>query len=223
MAKRRTSGIQRRSRATDAAMSRRVGPRGASTALDPRLLIVGGVLVVGAIILVVAIVFAGSATGPVGTLQVDDGGLHVTPCEPGGPFSSVPGTSGTHWDTPGAWGVYAQGAPIAEAQAVHNLEHGGVVIWYQPGLLDAAGVQALTDYVHQQARGVRFKMILSPWTGQDFGHPIAVTAWTWLLYLDSADISQVQAFVDAHYGNSPEQGGGPGQSTNVDPTPYPCP
>jgi hypothetical protein len=212
MAKRRTSGIQRRSRATDAAMTRRIGSRGAATALDPRILIVGGVLVVGAIVLVVVVLFAGSAAGPVGQLQVDDGGGHVGDCQPGGPFSSVPATSGSHWTDPAQWGVYAPATPAYEAQVVHNLEHGGIVVWYQPALLNPEGIQALTDYVHQQVRGAKFKMILSPWTGQDFGHPIAVTAWNWLLYLDSADIGQVRAFVDAHYGKAPEPNGGPGQS-----------
>jgi hypothetical protein len=221
MAKRRTSGIQRRSRASDAAMSRRVGIRGGSSAMDPRILIVGGVLVVGAIILVVAVLFAGN-TPQIGERQVDNGGGHVPVCGQGGPFSSVPGTSGTHWNTPGGWGVYPPTAGIAESQAVHNLEHGGIVIWYQSAQLDEAGVKALTDYVHQQVRGAKFKMILSPWTGQDFGHPIAVTAWDWLLYLDTSDIGQIQAFVDAHYGKAPEPNGGPAQST-VDPTPVPCP
>jgi hypothetical protein len=101
-------------------------------------------------------------------------------------------------------------APQDQVQLIHNLEHGGIVIWYQPAQLDEAGVKALTDYVQQHIRGAKFKMILSPWTGQDFNHPIAVTAWDWLLYLDTAEISQVQAFVDAHYGKAPEPNGGPG-------------
>jgi hypothetical protein len=210
MAKRRTSGIQRRSRASDAAMTRRVGSRGSSTALDPRLLIVGGVLVVGAIILVVAIVFAGSGTPPIGTRQVDQGGIHIPEGQAGGPYSSVPGTSGEHWNTatsPGPWGVYTTAQP--QERLIHNLEHGGIVIWYQPNQLDADGVQALTAYVEQQVRTAKFKVILSPWDGEDFGHPIAVTAWDWLLYLDSADIGQVRAFLDAHYGKAPEPNGGP--------------
>jgi hypothetical protein len=214
MAKRRTSGIQRRSRATDAAMSRRISPSGTSSALDPRLLIVGGVLVVGAIVLVVVLLFAGGSGGArVGVRQVDEGGTHV----PQGEFPtyrSVPATSGQHWNlgngiAPVNWGVYT--SPVAEPAAVHNLEHGGIVIWYQPSLLDATGVQALTDYVQQQVRSAKFKVLLSPWTGQDFRHPIAVTSWNWLLYLDSADIDQVRAFLDDHYGQAPEPLGGPEQ------------
>jgi hypothetical protein len=213
MAKRRTSGIQRRSRASETAMSRRISPSGTSSALDPRLLIVAGVLVVGAIVLVVVLLFAGSSGGArVGVRQVDDGGTHIAEGQAGGPYSSTPATSGQHWNSatsPGPWGVYTTAQP--QERVIHNLEHGGIVIWYQPSQLDADGVQALTDYVEQQVRSAKFKVILSPWSGQDFGAPIAVTSWNWLLKLDSADIDQVRAFLDDHYGQAPEPLGGPAQ------------
>jgi hypothetical protein len=212
MAKRRTSGIQRRSRASETAMSRRIGPSGTSSALDPRLLIVGGVLVVGAIVLVVVLLFAGGSSQRIGLRQVDNGGTHVTEGQSGGPYSSVPATSGQHWNSatsPGPWGVYT--TPQPQERLLHNLEHGGIVIWYQPALLDADGVRALTDYVQQQVRSAKFKVILAPWTGEDFEHPIAVTAWNWLLYLDTADIDQVRSFLDDHYGQAPEPLGGPDQ------------
>ncbi|HTE65406.1 MAG TPA: DUF3105 domain-containing protein, partial [Candidatus Binatia bacterium] len=183
MAKRRTSGIQRRSRASETAMGRRISTSGTSSALDPRLLIVGGVLVVGAIVLVVVLLFAGNSGTRIGQRMPDEGGTHVPQCEPGN-YSSVPPTSGCHLDTPAEWGVYSSAQD--EVQLIHNLEHGGIVIWYQPDQLDAAGVQALTDYVQQQVRSAKFKVILSPWSGDDFEHPIAVTAWNWLLLLDSA-------------------------------------
>jgi uncharacterized protein DUF3105 len=213
VAKRRPSGIQRRSRASEAALSRRISPSGVSGAFDLRTLIIGGVLVVGVIVLVVAFLFGGGGSARVGEQQVDEGTAHVQQGEfPS--YRSVPATSGPHWNlgngiAPLNWGVYA--APQAEPAALHNLEHGGIVIWYQPNLLDAAGVQALTDYVHQQVRTAKFKVILSPWASQDFGHPIAVTSWRWRLFLDSADIGQVRAFLDDHYGQSPESLGGPPQ------------
>jgi hypothetical protein len=212
MAKRRTSGIQRRSRASETAMSRRISPSGTSSALDPRLLIVGGVLVVGAIVLVVVLLFAGGSGQRIGQRQVDDGQTHIAEGQAGGPYSSTPATSGQHWNSatsPGPWGVYTTAQP--QERVIHNLEHGGIVIWYQPSQLDADGVQALTDYVEQQVRSAKFKVILSPWSGQDFGAPIAVTSWNWLLKLDSADIDQVRAFLDDHYGQAPEPLGGPQQ------------
>ena len=212
MAKRRTSGIQRRSRASDEALSRRLGSA-RRPVLDWRLLAIGGILVLGAVVLVVVLVFGGG-TPPngsgIGTLQPDAGGQHIADGTQGSGYTSVPATSGQHWNTatsPGPWGVY----PTAQAQErmVHNLEHGGVVIWYQPGKLDADGLTALTDFVNQQVTTERFKVILTPWAGSDFGHPIAVTAWNWLLYLDTADLDKVRTFIDAHYGHAPEPLGGP--------------
>jgi hypothetical protein len=213
MTKRRTSGIQRRGRASEAAMTRRVSTAGSSggSAIDPRILIIGGVVVVGVVILVVFLMFGGSAAARIGERQVDDGGGHIADGAPGSGYSSVPATSGEHWGTPGNWGVYSPAAPAQQPQVIHNLEHGGIVIWYQPDQVAPDDVAELTRYVEQQIRSAKFKVILSPWTGEDFGHPIAVTAWNWLLYQDEADIEQIRAFLDDHYGEAPEPFGGPGQ------------
>jgi hypothetical protein len=195
-------------------MNRRLSPSGAAgPAIDPRILLIGGVLVVGLVILVVVLLFGGggSGGGSVGTRQVDDGGGHIGDGSVGGGYSSVPATSGQHWGTPANWGVYTTANPAQEAQVIHNLEHGGIVIWYQPGEASAEDVAALTRYVEQQVRSAKFKVILSPWTGEDFGHPIAVTSWNWLLYQDAADVDQIRAFLDDHYGKAPEPMGGPGQ------------
>jgi hypothetical protein len=220
--RRRTQQIQRRTRASDEALSR---PLRASRGLDPRLLIVGGVLVVGVILIVVALVVFSKPDASIGIAQADRGGTHIdagtSPCvsqtqagcnvrasDPNA-YSSLPATSGPHWSTPDDWGVYT--TPQAESQVVHNLEHGGIVVWYQPDKLDAAGVAQLTQWANQQLRGAQFKVILSPWSGADFGHPIAVTAWNYLLYQDAVDIGQISGFLQAHYQRSPEPNGGPAQ------------
>lgn len=205
MSKRRTAGVQRRTRATDAALNQRLGVRGRRPWL---LWGFGAFLAVGAIAVVLLAVSGTPAV--IGVRQPNAGAGHVAVGSPGGPFTSVPATSGTHWDQPGNWGVYTTASPMAEAQSVHNLEHGGVVVWYQPSRLTAAAIQQLTSYVQAQASAQRYKIILSPWTGKDFGHPIAVTAWDWLLYLDTPNLDSIRQFVDAHYGKSPEPLGGPG-------------
>jgi hypothetical protein len=191
-------------------MNRRLAAAGGG-GLDARLLLIGGALVIGAVIVVVVVLFAGGGGGRIGERQVDQGGGHIADGSIGGPYSSVPATSGQHWNTPANWGVYTAANPAIQSQVIHNLEHGGIVIWYQPDQLSADDVTTLTNYADQQIRSAKFKVILSPWTGQDFGHPIAVTAWDWLLYLDSADTSQIRAFLDDHYQQSPEPFGGPGQ------------
>ncbi len=60
--------------------------------------------------------------------------------------------------------------PQPETQLIHNLEHGGIVIWYDPEALTAESIDALTAYVqNQNASGVsgRYKFILSPWGGSE--------------------------------------------------------
>lgn len=209
MAKRRTSGIQRRSRASEEAMGRRLGTRTART-LDWRLLSIGAILLLGLVILLLVVLFGGGGGTTVGTREPDAGRLHIPEGTAGTGYTSVPATSGPHWssaDSPGRWGVYLDAQP--QERMIHNLEHGGIVIWYQPALLSADDLATLTTFVTQQITTERFKVILTPWSGADFGHPVALTAWDWLLYMDTVDLDTVRAFIDAHILRAPESGGGP--------------
>jgi hypothetical protein len=210
MTKRRTSGVQRRGRASEAALARRLDQGRGASPIDMRLLIVGGVLVMGLIVLVIVLLFGGGGSGGVGTRMPDEGRSHVGQGEIPS-YQSRPATSGPHWNVAGLapmnWGVYND--PVPEPAVVHNLEHGGIVIWYQ-STASEADIAALTQFTQQQLNTTQSKVILSPWAGADFGHPIAVTAWNWLLYLDTADIDQVRAFQNDHPANdAPEPGGGP--------------
>ena len=190
--------------------------------LDWRLLTIGGIVVLGVAVLVLIFVFGGSGSssdgGAIGVRQPDDGRNHIPEGTSGGPYHSIPATSGNHWSvapsatdigSPGPWGVYATAQP--QERMLHNLEHGGIVIWYQPSRLDKAGVDTLTAWVQQQITTSQFKVILTPWSGPDFGHPVAVTAWFWLLYLDTPNTDSINAFLSAHYDQSPEPFGGPAQ------------
>jgi hypothetical protein len=214
MAKRRTSGIQRRSRASEEAMGRRVGT-GTARTLDWRVLAIGAILLLGLVILLLVLMFGGGGQGDTSTTgvrQVNAGRAHIEEGTQGSDYTSVPATSGPHWNSassPGPWGVYTNAQP--QERFLHNLEHGGIVIWYQPAQVNAEDVASLTAYVQQQITTERFKVILTPWSGTDFGHPIAVTAWDWLLYLDAVDLDKVRGFTDAHYGDAPESFGGPGK------------
>jgi len=227
MAKRRTSGIQRRERASADALNRRIDAPSSGVALpDWRLLAIGGVLVIGVILIALVLVLGGGPNPSLGVQQTDAGNAHVgigVDCRAApqsdpncgtDPYSSLPATSGPHWDPSGIanWGVYSTAQP--ETQLIHNLEHGGIVIWYDPSRLDAGGVDALSQYVTRQNQsGVsgRYKFILSPWGGEDeLPAPIVATAWRWTLALDEADTGAIDAFAGEHYGIAPEPNGGPG-------------
>jgi hypothetical protein len=226
--RRRTSGVQRRQRASAEAMSRRIESGAAPALPDWRLLLIGGVLVVGVLILALVLLFGGTPSAGLGVQQPNDGTAHVTPgtdcrdpaqqndatgCS-ADPYSTLPAASGPHWDPSGIaqWGVYT--TPQPETQLIHNLEHGGVVIWYDPEALDPASIDALTSYVNTQtASGVsgRYKFILSPWGGADpLPAPVVASSWRWLLQLETGDTEMIDEFAREHYGDAPEPNGGPG-------------
>jgi Protein of unknown function (DUF3105) len=226
MAKRRTSGVQRRERASTEALNRRLDTPSGMNLPDWRLLAIGGVLLVGVILIVLVLALGGEPDPRIGRQIEDDGNAHVSigvdcRAEPSGhpncgtdPYSSLPATSGPHWDPSGVanWGVYAD--PQPETQLIHNLEHGGIVIWYDAERLDADGIAALEQYVSaQNASGLsgRFKFIVTPWGGADpLPAPVVATAWNWLLELETADTAAIDTFAGEHYGIAPEPNGGPG-------------
>ena len=224
--RRRTSGIQRRERASSEALNRRIdaGATGGGASLpDWRILAIGGVLLIGVILIVLVIVLGGEPDPNLGVQEPNDGGTHVAdgtdcraPSAPCGadPYSSVPATSGPHWGTtPASWGVYS--TPQPESQVIHNLEHGGIVIWYDADAVTDAEVNEMASYVEGQVAtglGGRFKFILSPWgESEDLGAVVAVTAWRHLLKLDTVDMDAIRTFGDGNYLKwAPEPGGGPG-------------
>lgn len=212
-------------------MNRRLDQRGGMGAGLPdwRLLAIGGLLVVGFIAVILALVLSSGPNPHAGQAQPFDGQTHVTAgldcrypanaseaaaCGGTNLYSSLPATSGPHWppDAVANWGVYS--TPQPETQLIHNLEHGGIVIWYDPERVDDDGVAAMASLVDSRtAQGVggQFKWILTPWGGEDeLPAPIVVTAWQYLLELETADIGAIEGFADAHYGEAPEPGGGPG-------------
>jgi hypothetical protein len=226
MAKRRTSGVQRRERASTDALNRRIDSPSGMNLPDWRLLAIGGVLVIG-VILIALILLLGSGPNPnEGVRQTDDGTAHVAvgvncrtapqsdPNCGSDPYSSLPATSGPHWDPSGIanWGVYS--TPQSETQLIHSLEHGGIVIWYDGDALDASGIAELEQYVDAQtATGLsgRFKFIVSPWGGEEpLPSPIVATAWNWMIELEEVDTAIIDAFAREHYGQAPEPNGGPG-------------
>jgi hypothetical protein len=186
-------------------MSRRVGV--GRSGFDWRIGAIAAFVAVGLLVVVVLVVLGAGPNPYAGAIQADGGGGHIPACQPVD-YTSNPPTSGCHDPSPTNWGVYATPAPTQ--QLIHTLEHGGIVIWYEPDKLTDAQVAELSSYVNSQITGNRFKVILSPWDGADFGHPIAVTAWRWLLYQDEVNLDAIRGFTDEHYQRSPEPNGGPG-------------
>jgi Protein of unknown function (DUF3105) len=214
MSRRRTAAPQKRTRASEAALQRRAGAGTAGRLSGTALVIVGiGLLViVGLTAIVLFALLAPGQAETVGEPQAMDGRQHIPSGTPGTGYSSTPAASGQHWNEAGfgpvAWGVYE--SPIPQEGPIHNLEHAGIVIWYQADQVSPAEIAELADYTRGWNASERYKVLVAPWAGADFGAPMAIVAWTWLLYLDEVDTELMDTFIDQHYGDAPEPGGGPG-------------
>jgi hypothetical protein len=83
-------------------------------------------------------------------------------------WNSFPPTSGPHFGQWVIWGDYEE--PVRLAEAVHNLEHGGIVMYYGDEVPDDQ-VAALRRFYREDPAA----MLLSPLPR--LGDTIAVTAW----------------------------------------------
>lgn len=144
------------------------------------------------------------ASGPtVGTHMPDIGNPHI-PAGQSANYPSLPPTSGPHWSqsgvAPAPWGVKTAFLPFEVT--VHNLEHGGIVILYNG--LSTEETQQLESTVRTLTANGLPKIILEPWPALKDAK-IDLTAWNWILKLQSYDQTQVVKFVRQHYqGEAPE-------------------
>jgi hypothetical protein len=85
-------------------------------------------------------------------------------------YDSLPPTSGPHYPEWVLWGTY--GKPLPEIAAVHNLEHGGVIVQYGRAV-PASTVEKLRRFVAGSPNG----MLMAPLP--QLGDSIVLTAWTY--------------------------------------------
>lgn len=118
-------------------------------------------------------------------------------------YSTLPPSSGTHYP-PGSEtgaGFYEERQPLGSI--VHSLEHGAVVVWYDPAALTPEAEANLTEYArtHQRSFG---SFIAVPTPVEDPEHAYVLTAWEQRLTLDSYDEESVRAFTAEYLGRGPE-------------------
>lgn len=96
---------------------------------------------------------------------------------------------------PAPWGIYR--APWEAETLVHNLEHAGVVIWYNTADRDA--IQTLEAFAVDELEHDR-RLVLMPYPGITDG-TVAITTWSRRDMFPAAelDTSRLQDFLDAHY------------------------
>lgn len=120
-------------------------------------------------------------------------------------YSTNPPTSGDHAGTTATWGIYPK-APSDE-RLVHNLEHGGVIISYNPAKVDDATIEKLKNLT-RDLRRERVCLVLTPRDSIQDDKPIALTAWGALALLDTYDEAAIRAFWRDHVARGPEFGAG---------------
>ena len=109
-------------------------------------------------------------------------------------YATATPTSGSHNPSSARCGIFGQEVPAEFA--VHSLEHGTVVIWYQQEVPDET-IAGLRDIVNRYDD----RVILSPNSRLDV--PVAATAWNRLKAYDGAD-PEIAAFIETYRNRGPE-------------------
>lgn len=117
-------------------------------------------------------------------------------------YDTNPPTSGNHYATPADPGFYS--GPVASEALVHNLEHGQIVIWYNPGAPQAT-IDALQKIVTQQPVAT----LAAPWDNVDAPYAFTLTAWGASQSCQSVSQEVVDRFRERFQGHGPQQVGVP--------------
>jgi hypothetical protein len=110
-------------------------------------------------------------------------------------YHSNPPTSGPHSNTPMPFRVLENPAP--KENLVHNMEHGGVVIWYNT--TDQAAIDELKSITNDNIDRRRF-VVMSAYSEME-SETIAITSWTRLDKFPVGDLTEgrVQDFIDENH------------------------
>ena len=124
--------------------------------------------------------------------------LYITDTVIDGVAATVPPTSGSHDPRRSAYGFL--GGPVVSEAAVHNMEHGAVVIWYQPGDPDLAGE------INQLVRSLgRSCLVAGSYSQMSF--EVAATVWGRVLPQAAFEREALLEFVRTYRGaRGPEAG-----------------
>jgi len=123
-------------------------------------------------------------------------------------YNSIPPTSGPHYSDIVAWQVYEE--PFRYEQLVHNLEDGGVMLYYQCEAACPERIEQLRTIAQPYIDAGRHVAVVPnepTWIladestpHQDMSTPIAVVAWRKLLKLDEFDTEKIRQFIEAYEG-----------------------
>lgn len=142
-----------------------------------------------------------------GTAVVDEGRTHIPDgTDPG--YVANPPSSGPHYEGPLPAGFYEDTdleawSPFPEAHAVHNLEHGYIVFWYNCDVVDETACEQLkTEIRNFMDRSLTKKLVAFPWHNTDI--PLVLTSWHFRLDMPVFKAGAASAFIAANAPKAPE-------------------
>ena len=116
-------------------------------------------------------------------------------------YPQSPPLSGPHYNTPTEGGFYTETQPAGNI--VHGLEHGAVVIYYDPAALDNGSETSLREFAATHT-GTWRSVIVVPNPDENPEADYVLTAWRHRMYMDSYDARTVHAFLSEFLGRGPE-------------------
>jgi len=143
---------------------------------------------------------------------------HHDPCsEIDYPF--IPPSSGDHYSI---WANYrTYDTPVPWGFLVHSLEHGGVVLAYDPSSSAASDVRAayaaliVAHGADPLCRDETWMSRIIVVPAHDLASPIAAVAWEHTYEATCLDMPSLSAFVEANYGHGPEAICGAGEDLSA--------
>jgi hypothetical protein len=150
------------------------------------------------------------------TVPASRSALHIATFKPTITYNSYPPTSGRHYYVPAIWNDYGQ--PVDPRQAVHNEEHGGIVIWYGPKISPQTR-QQISNFYNESPNAMLVTPLPDKTPGVKFpphkplGSKIALTAWNgttsgghgYVMIATRFDEKAFKGFRDAFRGKGPER------------------
>lgn len=116
-------------------------------------------------------------------------------------YDRLPPVGGPHTGGLVDTGFHEQPKPLGPL--VHNLEHGHVVVYYEPGALGAAANESLERFARAHSDPWA-AVVVVPTPVEDSEGPVVLTAWGAKLVLQEYDADTVQEFLAEYIGRGPE-------------------
>jgi len=176
-----------------------------------------GVILLGIVIAVLLLVGGGGKSGEDATTDTMKAAgctvqnvtatsrKHVTSLSAKVKYNTIPPSNGSHYFSPAIWDFYTE--PAKPLQVVHNMEHGGVVIWWGDKV-PSSTVERMRAFYNESPDG----MVGTPLPS--LGNKVAITAWTapaggtgtgHAAVCTSFDEDAFATFRDAYRGEGPER------------------